>query len=692
MKQTLLVANLILAAAIMASAQKTPESMLGAAMHQEEVQGDLKSAIAGYQKVVAAPGVSRKTAAQSLLRMGQCYEKLGDAESRKAYERVVREFADQKDVVAAADSHLRSLDERTAKENGVVAKQIWVESWLNLEGAPSNDGRYFVSPDSDGNVSIRDLRTGQSRPVTHDAKNGERAFHPVLSPDGKHVAYMWTGNSIRVTSFDGARTRTLNSGFPLGWTPDSKRLLAIHAYDDSRGAEYSFISINDGSRSFVKSFKMDKSDLPYDGSISPDGRYIVYSVRSANAKIRGIFAIAADGSHETPLIQGTANDTRPFWTPDGKAVVFTSDRSGTVDLWLIGIADGKPQGSPKLLRANIGEIGLGFVRDGSYYYGTRTQEDDVYMATIDRETLKVIEQPRRVSERFAGHNLNPEWSPDGKSIVFLRRGAAAQRAGAGVFGGFGVADVIVQSMVTGEERSLAKIQANLFGTPKWFPDGKSLLMADRVPIQYLQIDAQTGSARVLAKDLEGPIPTVALSRDGKSLFYSSAKKPAKSHEVLTLIKRDLDSGRETELYRTESWGYGLFELAVSPDGTQIAFLVNVNGVNVNGKPERQLTIVPTAGGQAREIYRGNYYEISPSACAWTHDGRYLLFRAADADSGRLQAVPVAGGNARPLDISMPGLRSPSVSPDGRRIAFTAGASREELWVVRNLLTSQQPSR
>src|SRR5216684_2238642 len=106
MKQTLLVANLMLSVALLSTAQKTPESMLGAALHQEEVQGDLKGAIAGYQKVVAAPGVSRKIAAEALVRMGQCYEKLGDTESRKIYERVVREYADQKEAVAAARARM----------------------------------------------------------------------------------------------------------------------------------------------------------------------------------------------------------------------------------------------------------------------------------------------------------------------------------------------------------------------------------------------------------------------------------------------------------------------------------------------------------------------------------------------------------------------------------------------------------
>src|SRR5205814_2531504 len=116
------VANLILSAALLAGAQKTPESMLGAALHQEEVQGDLKGAIAAYQKVVAAPGVSRKTAAEALVRVGQCYEKLGNVESRKAYERVVREYADQKDAVTLARAR---LGKESATSHRLAFRQVW---------------------------------------------------------------------------------------------------------------------------------------------------------------------------------------------------------------------------------------------------------------------------------------------------------------------------------------------------------------------------------------------------------------------------------------------------------------------------------------------------------------------------------------------------------------------------------------
>src|SRR5438552_13048222 len=146
MKRTLLLT--MLSAALVATAQKTPESMLGAALHQEEVQGDLKGAIAAYQKVVATPGVSRKTAAEALVRMGQCYEKLGDSESRKAYERVLREYPDQKEAAALARGRLSG----TAHPGRPTATMVWSGpkvDYLGFGGRVSPDGRDLSFTDWD---------------------------------------------------------------------------------------------------------------------------------------------------------------------------------------------------------------------------------------------------------------------------------------------------------------------------------------------------------------------------------------------------------------------------------------------------------------------------------------------------------------------------------------------------------------
>src|SRR5438128_5302142 len=108
MKRTL-IAGLILCAALTltAAAQKSAaqkpqaaEALLGAAIHQEEAEGNLETAIAGYKKFLSQYGNNRPLAAKAQYHLGLAYEKLGNAEARKAYERVVNEFADQKEVAA----------------------------------------------------------------------------------------------------------------------------------------------------------------------------------------------------------------------------------------------------------------------------------------------------------------------------------------------------------------------------------------------------------------------------------------------------------------------------------------------------------------------------------------------------------------------------------------------------------------
>jgi hypothetical protein len=71
---------------------------------------------------------------------------------------------------------------------------------------------------------------------------------------------------------------------------------------------------------------------------------------------------------------------------------------------------------------------------------------------------------------------------------------------------------------------------------------------------------------------------------------------------------------------------------------------------------------------------------------WTRDGRYVLaFGAAQPRGERLLAFPAEGGDPRPLDLTMEGLRAIRVSPDGRRVLFTGIEERGEVWTIRNLL-------
>jgi hypothetical protein len=129
----------IVAAAALASQAvnaQDPARLFKAAMNTEMVDGDLKAAIEQYRRVSEAG--DRPLAARALLRMADCYEKLGDVEARRILERVVRDYADQREIAAMARTRLGVQAPRP------VSRQVAVVGIGGVGyGSVSRDGRYF---------------------------------------------------------------------------------------------------------------------------------------------------------------------------------------------------------------------------------------------------------------------------------------------------------------------------------------------------------------------------------------------------------------------------------------------------------------------------------------------------------------------------------------------------------------------
>src|SRR5215471_19194042 len=98
MKRTL-IASLVLAGVLTmtvvaqkpaTSTSNAADALLGAAIHQEEAEGNLDAAIASYKKFLSQYSDNRPLAAKAQYHLGLAYEKLGNAEARKAYEQVIR--------------------------------------------------------------------------------------------------------------------------------------------------------------------------------------------------------------------------------------------------------------------------------------------------------------------------------------------------------------------------------------------------------------------------------------------------------------------------------------------------------------------------------------------------------------------------------------------------------------------------
>src|SRR5688572_16545661 len=104
----MIIAGLIAAGAQISTAQQNPalDKLFAAAQHKAAVEGDLKGAIEDYKAIVGRAGANRAVAAEALLRLADVYRTLGDAEARSTYERIVRDYGDQKDAVSIARTQL----------------------------------------------------------------------------------------------------------------------------------------------------------------------------------------------------------------------------------------------------------------------------------------------------------------------------------------------------------------------------------------------------------------------------------------------------------------------------------------------------------------------------------------------------------------------------------------------------------
>jgi Tol biopolymer transport system component len=562
---------------------------------------------------------------------------------------------------------------------------VWVSSEVAIRrvcegpqstilGGPSPDGRFLSCLDPEtGDLALLDLASGQRRRLTHKAsQSSEFAYFSVVSPDSRRVAYAWFNQEkfyeLRVVAVDGSDPRILyrneEAGFvqPSAWSPDGKEILTLFFRKDSI-SQIALVSTTDGSVRVLKSLNW---VYPKKMDFSPDGRFIVYDTFGRNAaRERDIFVLSTDGSREVALVEHPADDLFPLWSPDGRRILFASDRAGTMDLWMISVVDGKPQGSAALVRRNLGRIlPMGMTRSGGLFYGLRTGTSDVYVASFDPGEGRMLGRAVLASHRSPGGNSAPEWSPDGKLLAyFSRRGTENFGQEARV--------ISIRALETGEERDLAPKLAHLESI-RWSQDGRYFLAAgsDRRSRGGLyRVDVRSGDVAPIVQDelatfrgLEG-----IWSADGEGVLYVVRSE---------IRLRSLQTAQEKSLYVAAA-STRIRHLALAPEGRWLAF------VSSEGTQAEVLRVMPAGGGAARELFR--LAGGGSTGAEWTPDGRHLILTASGEGNPEIWRVSLEGGQALKMAIPPDWQGSLRVHPDGHRIAFAGGQSRSEVWVMEKFL-------
>jgi len=421
--------------------------------------------------------------------------------------------------------------------------------------------------------------------------------------------------------------------------------------------------------------------------VSPDGRTIVFDL------LGDLYTIPIGGGEATQLTSGLQYDAQPRFSPDGKLIVFTSDKDGGDNVWTIDVA------SKALKQITKGKGNRyrspEWTPDGNYIVVSKSPSpigpSKLWMIHKDAGGgTQLIRDPQpMLAGAFPVSTLGAAFGKDDRYIWFAQRGGAWE---------YQAALPQYQIMTFDRQTGRRETRANLYGSafrPAVSPDGKYLVYGSRYETQTgLRIrDLETSEERWLAYPVQHDeqesvasldvLPGYSFTPDGKGLVVSYGGKiwrvpvtcasaqtagaardarPDPSCAATNIpfhVRAQIGIGAKLAFnYKVDDGAEftvrQIRDAVASPDERRLAF-VSMDKLYVmdypSGTPRR---IADLAGNDAQP--------------AWSPDGQWIAFVEWSRDGGALYKVATTG-TAKPIQLTTGSALyvQPTWSPDGKRI-------------------------
>jgi Tol biopolymer transport system component len=286
-----------------------------------------------------------------------------------------------------------------------------------------------------------------------------------------------------------------------------------------------------------------------------------------------VLALSSAGNARQPAPRPVSNGELPVVSPDGKLIVFLSNRGGAQDVYVIS-ADGT--GETRLTDTPEEEGNPGWTADGKRILFSVFANDASRLYSIDPDGKN-----RREIARIPGRGLAP--SPDGKRLVYMSGGWTAMR--------------LMLSSPDGSNAKQINDGTSIAWNVHWSPDGKRLAFTSRpdskdsLAVFVMNADGSGRRQVTHFAPAEGHAQWPVWSPDGRELAIQANNLEAHSCHIwivdaATGAARKLAAHSEPYLDETPSW---------FPDGKRIAFQSNRTGrmevwvMNADGSGQRQVT-------------------------------------------------------------------------------------------------------
>jgi Tol biopolymer transport system component len=371
---------------------------------------------------------------------------------------------------------------------------------------------------------------------------------------------------------------------------------------------------------------------------SPDGKRIVFLSDRDGAE--NVWTMDPDGSHLKAVSKGDGSlYASPEWTPDGDYIVVSKTNSpigSSYSLWMFhknggpGVSltkDDKGDGALGSGRGtNINSLGPAFGRDGRYVWYARKRGGFGYNIDITQWQLAIFD--RRTGRIFPqtdayGSAFRPVLSPDGQWLVYGNRRDAET-------------GLRLRNMMTGDERWLAY--------PIQRDDMESRFTRDLLPGYSF-----TPDSKYLVASWNGKIYKVEIASGKQSEIPFDAKVNLK---LGPLVKFD---------FRVDTGDIQLKQIrdpSISPDGKRLVFTAL-----------DRLYTMDFPNGTPKRLTSDTVHEQNP---VWSPDGKWVAYITWGNGGGYVQRVKSGGGKPDRLTSDPAFYQAPAWSPDGQRIVVIRG--------------------
>ena len=693
-----------------ASIQQTAGELFEKALYVEDGHGDLQKAIALYQDIVKRFPDNREVAAKALLHIGLCFEKLGTAEAKKAFQRVIDNYPEQKNEVTIARERLSRLAPVAGKVpvilSGPKFTKVKIPTKLSWSVKLSPDGKDLALI-SDEKIWIMPLSGNigpdfPGKPVPLNTEEIRVEWSGLAwSGDGKWIAFNDPGGSDRLNQViyivpsSGGKPKKIVENFRdarvvnyrISLSPDGRNL--AHSSVDNHEQHIFTTRIDDGSPKRLVDMQAREPVF------SPDGKMIAFvedkDLGSGEGGL-GLWVVPAQGG--TPhLVADAGKASSPVWSPDGRMIAFLDSVKNKQINFVEIPKDREARGKVTSIQAPEGtsEVTLlaGWTPDNKIgVLSTAKQEFALYTLPATGGQAAII-----LPDCYA---LQPRWSRDGKQIFyvtlptepgenrskkgFLASVPATGGAGKPLIKGPGVMDIRQLPFQSGNRIS---------------HDGKTLLSSAWTPADTGGVAGwpnskiwKIGLDRTESKQITHEQGRVAdmcpsWSPDGKKIAFIRATL---KDDPILFDKMSLDvissSGGEPKALISESDRW-IFSPVWSPNGKMIAYLTKDKKASGETPMARTMNVIDVETGAVRVVGEVPNAQVNIEL-AWSPDSRRIAFndpkviKVMNVDDGKIEEI-----QTNLVDVVIWHL---DWSPDGGQFVFSGGTDpKAEFWFLENFL-------